>query len=133
MLSRIFAGKMVDRGHIHRVNMLALLLISISFLAFATFHSTLAFCLSGLFIGIGYGMLFPATQSLYVNITDHGKRGTANATYLLSFDLGLAIGMLAGGYITGLFGFSEVYLVSGVLCAIGVVIYWWRRWSWWMR
>lgn len=124
MLSRIFAGKMVDRGHIHRVNMLALLVISVSFVAFAIFHSSFAFCVSGLFIGIGYGMLFPATQTLYVNMAEHNKRGTANATYLLGFDLGLAIGMLAGGFITGILGFSEVYLFSGIVCALSVVIYW---------
>jgi len=124
MLSRIFAGKMVDRGHIHQVNTFALLLIAISFLAFATLHSIVAFCLSGLFIGIGYGMLFPATQMLYVNMAEHSKRGTANATYLLSFDLGLAFGMLAGGFITGIYGFSEIYFFSGVLCILSVLIYW---------
>ncbi len=124
MASRVFAGKLVDKGHIHLINMLALLLISVSLIAFSAFHSIFAFCASGLFIGIGFGMLFPATQTLYVNIAGHNKRGTANATYLLSFDLGLAIGMLAGGFITGTLGFSQVYLVSGIFCGLAILFYW---------
>lgn len=124
MASRIFAGRMVDRGYIHHINLIAFVLIAVSLIAFSVFHNFLAYCASGLFIGIGYGMLFPAMQTLYVNIAGHGKRGTANATYMLSFDLGLAIGMLAGGFISGVMGFSEVYLISGILCAVSIIPYW---------
>lgn len=122
--SRVFAGKLVDRGKIHEVNVSAMAIVAIAFFAFATIHNIYAFCISGLFIGVGFGMMFPALQTLYINLAENSQRGTANSTYLIGFDLGLAIGMLLGGYITGFFSFETLYLVASGLCLFSVLIYW---------
>jgi MFS family permease len=122
--SRVFAGKLVDRGKIHEVNVSAMAIVAVSFLVFALVHNIYAFCISGLFIGVGFGMMFPALQTLYINLVENNRRGTANSTYLIGFDLGLALGMLVGGYITGIFSFEALYLIASVLCAVSVVVYW---------
>lgn len=124
IISRVFAGKLVDRGYVHQVSMGALITISCAFLVFATVHNIYIFCASGIFIGIGFGALFPALQMLYINMAPNSKRGTANSTYYLAFDLGLALGMLAGGYISGIFDFETLYLVSSAVCLISVFVYW---------
>lgn len=124
IMSRVFAGKLVDKGRIHEVNAFAMAIVAIAFLVFALVHNIYAFCLSGLFIGIGFGMMFPALQTLYINLAENNQRGTANSTYLIGFDLGLALGMLVGGYITGYFSFETLYLVASVLCVISVFVYW---------
>lgn len=54
----------------------------------------------------------------------NSKRGTANSTYYLAFDLGLALGMLAGGYISGIFDFEILYIVSAAVCFISIFVYW---------
>jgi MFS family permease len=123
MFSRVFSGRLVDRGYIHTVNISAMLLVSASFLCFALLHNITAFCISGLFIGIGYGMMFPALQTLYINIGQNNERGTANSTYLIGFDLGLALGMLVGGYVTGHVSFEILYQLSSLMCLFGVVMY----------
>lgn len=126
--SRIFAGKLVDRGKIHEVNVVAMTIVAISFLVFATVHSIVAFCAAGLFIGVGFGMMFPALQTLYINLAENNQRGTANSTYLIGFDLGLALGMLIGGYISGHFSFEVLFMVASALCFISVGLYWgWSR------
>jgi MFS family permease len=99
-------------------------IVTASFLVFALVHNIYAFCISGLFIGVGFGMMFPALQTLYINMAENNQRGTANSTYLIGFDLGLALGMLVGGYITGFLSFQSLYLVAAALCGISVVIYW---------
>ncbi len=124
IISRVFAGKLVDRGRIHEVNVSAMAIVAISFFAFASIHNIYAFCISGLFIGVGFGMMFPALQTLYINLAENTQRGTANSTYLIGFDLGLAIGMLLGGYITGFFSFEILYLIASGLCTISTFIYW---------
>lgn len=124
IISRVFAGKLVDRGYVHQVSMGALIVISCAFFVFATVHNIYAFCISGIFIGIGFGALFPALQMLYINMAPNSKRGTANSTYYLAFDLGLALGMLAGGYISGYFDFESLYIVSAAMCLISVFVYW---------
>ncbi len=122
--SRVFAGKLVDRGKIHEVNVSAMAIVAIAFLVFALVHNIYAFCISGLFIGVGFGMMFPALQTLYINLAENNQRGTANSTYLIGFDLGLALGMLVGGYLTGYFSFETLYMVASGLCAVSVVVYW---------
>lgn len=122
--SRVFAGKLVDKGKIHEVNVSAMAIVAIAFLVFALVHNIYAFCISGLFIGVGFGMMFPALQTLYINLTENNQRGTANSTYLIGFDLGLALGMLVGGYLTGYFSFETLYMVASGLCAVSVVVYW---------
>lgn len=124
IVSRVFAGKLVDKGYVHQVSVGALSIISCAFLVFATVHNVYAFCISGIFIGIGFGALFPALQMLYINMAPNSKRGTANSTYYLAFDLGLAIGMLAGGYISGIFNFEILYIVSAGMCLLSVFVYW---------
>lgn len=124
IISRVFAGKLVDRGYLHQVSLGALITISCAFLAFALIHNIYIFCISGIFIGIGYGALFPALQMLYINMAPNSKRGTANSTYYLAFDLGLAIGMLVGGYISGIFDFEILYIVSAGVCFISIFVYW---------
>lgn len=122
--SRVFAGKLVDRGKIHMVNITAMFIVGLSFIMFATVHNIYAFCASGLFIGIGFGMMFPALQTLYINMAENSQRGTANSTYLIGFDLGLALGMLVGGYITGHLSFEILYMVASGLCMLSIVVYW---------
>ncbi len=121
--SRIFSGKLVDKGYIHLVNMLAMGIVALSFFVFATVHTIYAFCIAGLFIGIGFGMMFPALQTLYINLAENNRRGTANSTYLIGFDLGLALGMLFGGYISGIYSFSILFSVSSVLCFLSIFVY----------
>lgn len=123
IVSRIFSGKMVDRGYIHLVNSSSMLIVAISFLGFAVIHNIEAFCISGLFIGIGFGMMFPALQTLYINMAENNQRGTANSTYLVGFDLGLALGMLIGGYISGIYSFETLFLVASGLCILSCIIY----------
>ena len=122
--SRVFAGKLVDKGKIHQVNVSAMTIVAVAFFIFASVHNIYAFCISGLFIGVGFGMMFPALQTLYINMAENSQRGTANSTYLIGFDLGLALGMLVGGYITGFMSFEALYLIAAGLCLLSTIIYW---------
>ncbi|MBX2984681.1 MAG: MFS transporter [Bacteroidia bacterium] len=122
ILSRLL-GKFADKGYLEHM-MVALLAITIGFVGFALLHSIFYYCASALLIGIGYGTLFPALQTMYIDMAPAHKRGTANSTYLTGFDLGIGIGMLVGAYLNGKFGFSNMYLFTAALCFISLVIFW---------
>lgn len=124
ILSRVTSGRFVDRGHIHKVMAVALLVISVGFLGFALLHSIYAFCASAFLIGIGYGTLFPALQTIYINMAPSSKRGTANSTYLTGFDLGIGIGMLLGAYLADHLGFAVMYLITSGACLFALLMYW---------
>jgi MFS family permease len=123
MASRAFAGKLVDRGHVHIVNVVAMLTVAVFLFVFAFMQDIYSFCGVALCIGMGFGSMLPAMQMLYINLAGHRQRGTASATYLLGFDVGVSIGMLLGGYISGLASFERLYIVSSLLCLAGAVMY----------
>lgn len=124
VLSRVNAGKLVDRGYLHAVIISAISIVTIAFFSFAMFHNVYAFNISAFLIGLGYGLLFPALQTIYVNMAPATKRGTANSTYLTGFDLGIGIGLLTGGVMAEYFkGFSSLYLLCSILSIIALVIY----------
>lgn len=124
ILSRVTSGRFVDKGYIHQVMAVALLVIICGFVCFALFHTITAFCLSAFLVGLGYGTLFPALQTIYINMAPSSKRGTANSTYLTGFDLGIGIGMMAGAYIADIYNFSTMYLITASSVLIGLFIYW---------
>lgn len=124
VLSRINSGRFVDRGYLHTVMMIAISAICVGYVTFALLHNIYSYCISAFILGVGYGTLFPALQTIYNNMAHASKRGTANSTYLTGFDLGIGIGMLAGAFIEGHYGFSVMYLFTGALSFIALLIYW---------
>src|SRR5690606_11951140 len=111
IVSRISSGRLVDKGHLHRVIIFAVVVITISFVSFALIHTVYAYNISAFFIGVGYGTLLPALQTIYIEMAPASKRGTANSTYLTGFDLGIGIGMLVGASIAAAWGYENMYLV----------------------
>lgn len=65
-----------------------------------------------LLLGVGFGTMFPAFNTLFVNLAPNNQRGTATSTYLTSWDVGIGIGLTAGGYIAQITSFDMAYFRS---------------------
>jgi predicted MFS family arabinose efflux permease len=120
-LSRIFSGRLVDRGNVHIVSIVATAILAVSFAVFALIHNVYAYSIASFMIGMGFGSIAPVFQTMFVNMGTNNQRGTANSTYLTSFDIGIGTGMLMGGYISAHTEIAMAYLASALLCAIAVV------------
>lgn len=122
-LSRIFSGKLVDRGKmllVIKVGIAAgglafVLLGAIPYLGIPNRYLSTALYVSALMIGVGYGTLFPAMNSLFVALAPNNKRGTATSTYLTTWDVGIGAGLLGGGCLSEWTSFSMTFLVGGLL------------------
>lgn len=123
MTSRVLSGKLVDKGYLHQIILLAMSLVAFSFFCFAYFSTMWSFFLSALGMGLSFGALLPALQTLYVNMATAERRGTANATYLTGFDLGIGVGMLLGARIADKYTFETMYYIPVVLTLIAIVVY----------
>lgn len=77
--------------------------------------------LSAVFIGIGYGSLFPCMQTLAIQSVEKQRMGHAISTFFTLFDVGLALGSVIMGYCIAYFDYSWTYL----LCAVIVVVTLW--------
>ena len=71
-----------------------------------------------LMLGVGFGIMFPAYNTLFVNLAPNKQRGTATSTYLTSWDVGIGIGMLTGGYIAEISSFDKAYLFGACLTIV---------------
>ncbi len=127
MLSRLIGGKWVDRGHLTDVCSLGCVLASLSIIlltvaGFTTTITSLLFNSSALLSGLGYGLIFPAMNTLFVNLARHDQRGTASATYMTTWDVGIGLGMLFGGMLGDYIDFAYVFGISS-LCNIASTIF----------
>jgi len=123
MFSRMLGGKLVDRGRLNEVSVVAMILLTIGMLLLSSFHHPAAFFSSAFISGFGFGLLFPALQTLMVNLSSHHQRGTAISTFFTAFDLGVGTGMFLGGKIAEMMGLSRSFLVGGALTFISIFYY----------
>ena len=130
--SRIVAGKQVDKGYVTQCIhvgyypvILAFLMLGMCRFVVAD-HATLAtvmFYIAPSLLGIGFGVMFPAMNTLYINLARHDQRATATSTYLTAWDVGIGIGVTASGIIAQHFTFYMVYLVGSVICLVSLLIF----------
>ena len=121
--SRILSGRYVDRGYIHIIALLSQCLLAVALVLFSFIHNIFVFCGMALLCGVAFGSMIPAFQTLFVNMAHHNQRGTANSTYLTSFDVGIGVGMLLGGFIASFADLATAYLVGGCLALVSVPYY----------
>ena len=132
-VSRLFSGRQVDKGRITLVISLGMYLAAATFFLLAALkelmHWNPVFS-SYLYIGIAlsqgvaFGTMFPAFNTLFVNLAPNNQRGTATSTYLTSWDVGIGIGLMAGGSIAQeLGGFNYAYLSGACLTVLSTIFF----------
>ncbi|MCR5496394.1 MAG: MFS transporter [Paludibacteraceae bacterium] len=130
-LSRIFSGKLVDRGKmllVIKVGIAAggfayLLLGALPYLGIPSDYMRATFFGVALLIGMGYGTIFPAMNSLFVALAPNNKRGTATSTYLTSWDIGIGVGLFGGGCLSEWTSFSTTFCVGGLLDMVALTLF----------
>ena len=131
-ISRLFSGKMVDRGKITQVIAFGMYIVGICFFGLAACGRFMAWDASlgsviffgiALFLGTGFGTMFPAFNSMFVNLAPNNKRGTATSTYLTSWDVGIGVGLTLGGYIAHISDFQHAYFMGGCLTVVSILLF----------
>jgi len=79
--------------------------------------------LSAVFIGIGYGTLFPCLQTVAIQTVNKQRMGHAISTFFTLFDLGLALGSVLMGILIAWMGFQLTYLLCAVLVLLTLLLY----------
>ena len=138
MLSRIQGGKALRQGRLtHNASegmvislvgyTLFILLPTLGGSQFFTLHSSLftyiGYYSSAILIGLGNGHMWPAFQNMMISMAHHNERGTANSTILISWDVGMGLGILAGGAIAEHYGYNAAFWTVAVVNAVGVILY----------
>ncbi len=131
-VSRMFSGRQVDHGKITQVIMAGIVIVIFCYIGlfvceplFAVSEALVKIILYGsaLALGVGSGMMFPAFNTMFVNLGRNDQRGTATSTYLTSWDVGIGIGLVTGGVIGEAYSFSYAYLIGAVLCIVSLIVF----------
>lgn len=123
LLSKVSTQKMVDDGK-HRILVyISLIILIVTMISFVFLTTGIHLLLAGFFFGVGYGILQPLFQSFVTGTTPAPKRGVANATYLLSYDIGIGIGALFMGFLQESIGLSIGFALTAAAYIIGGIIY----------
>ena len=132
IVSRLFSGKMVDKGKVTQTIALGLGITVFALLGLGLCHyvnaigsdyTAVAFLLIALCCGLGFGAAFPSFNALFINLGTHAQRGTATSTYLTTWDLGLGIGIFSGGMLAEHFSFSTAYLVASASVLVSLIFF----------
>jgi len=78
---------------------------------------------SALLIGLGNGHMWPAFQNMTICVAPNSQRGTANSTILVSWDLGMGLGILIGGVIAEHLGYDAAFWAVALVNACGVATF----------
>jgi len=130
-ISRFFSGRLVDQGKLVPVITWGTALSLLSFLMLAALklidnnHIVLImFYVVSLLMGVGYGLIFPAYNTLFVNLAPNNRRATASSTYMTSWDIGIGLGLISGGWLADSGGgLSLAYLAGGFIAGISCLFF----------
>ena len=78
---------------------------------------------SAILIGLGNGHMWPAFQNMTINVAHNNQRGTANSTILISWDIGMGLGILVGGIVSELLGYGAAFWTVVLVNASGVACF----------
>ena len=136
ILSRLQGGKALRNGRVTHNAGSGMVISLVGYTLFIlvptlsslfTLHSSLFTSLgyygSALLIGLGNGHMWPAFQNMTINVAHNNQRGTANSTILISWDIGMGLGILVGGVVSELLGYSAAFWTVVLVNASGVACF----------
>ena len=123
ILSRLAGSRTLRRGLILQNAAVGVSIALVGYLIFAGLHNKWGFYGAALIIGLGNGHLFPAFQTMFLNLATNDQRGTANSTFLVSWDIGIGIGIMAGGTLAEHFGYNTAFWVAAAANGFSVLTY----------
>ena len=122
ILSRLQGGKALRQGRVTHNAGEGMVISLIGYTLFIIVPTWWGYYGSALLIGLGNGHMWPAFQNMTINVAHNNQRGTANSTILISWDIGMGLGILVGGVIAEFLGYAAAFWTvvfvnaSGVAC-----------------
>lgn len=120
ILSRLVGARSLRQGKVVQNASRGIALSLFGYLAFAAVHNAWGYYGAAVIIGLGNGHLWPALQTMFVNMAHSNQRGTANSTMLTSWDAGVGLGVVGGGCVAEYMGYVPAFWAAWIvnLCAV---------------
>jgi predicted MFS family arabinose efflux permease len=123
ILARVFVGKVMDNRGPNGLVFFGLLITVAGLLMMSYIETFWPLMLSGVFVGIGNGIIMPTVQTMAINMVPMERRGAANATFFSAVDLGIGAGSIALGYVAEFFGIASMFFICGLILFLPLLFY----------
>lgn len=121
--SRIQGSKALAKGKIVENCIAGILLSSAGYVLFAAVQQEWAYYLSAALIGLGNGHMYPAFLNMFIKMARNDQRGTANSSILTSWDIGMGVGIVAGGFLLQYFSYISAFWGAAVMQLAGTLLF----------
>ena len=123
MASRLQGSKALRQGRVTYNAGSGMVISLVGYTLFILVPNDVGYYGSALLIGLGNGHMWPAFQNMTINVAQNNQRGTANSTILISWDIGMGLGILLGGVIAEYFGYGAAFWTVVAVNATGVLTF----------
>ena len=122
-LSRLFAGRLFDKGYISHLILVGLALTGAGMLWLGYAMNPTQFLAAGVINGLGFGTLTSTCQTAVNSLVKPNERGAVNSTYMISYDLGAGVGSLLIGFLSDKVSIEEIYRYTAFLIILSAGIF----------
>lgn len=124
ILSRLQGNKALRQGKIAYNAAIGVCVSLGGYLLFAAVPNEIGYYGAALVIGLGNGHMYPAYQNMFIDLAPHSQRGTANSSILVAWDVGVGLGILLGGVLSEIYGYSTAFWCAWIANLIGFLGFW---------
>ncbi|WP_257224646.1 MFS transporter [Acinetobacter sp. YH16055] len=123
LVVRPWVGKVYDRKGPSAVIYPSFICFAIGLVIVSFLTNQWVLWISAVFMGIGYGSVFPCLQTVAIQTVEKARMGHAISTFFALFDIGLAVGSVMMGVLIAYFGFQATYLFCAVMVLFTLWMY----------
>ena len=123
LLVRPWVGKLYDSKGPSAVIYPSFVFFTIGLVIVSFLNNQWVMWLSAVFMGIGYGSVFPCLQTVAIQSVEKPRMGHAISTFFTLFDLGMAIGSVLMGVLIAWYGYSLTYMLCALITLLTLVLY----------
>lgn len=121
--SRLQGSKALAKGRIVQNCSAGICLSLAGFILFAAVPKEWAYYLSAALIGLGNGHMYPAFLNMFIKMARTDQRGTANSSILTSWDIGMGLGMVTGGFLLQYISYSAAFWGAAIVQLAGTLLF----------
>ena len=123
IVSRLLGSRSLRSGKLTENALHGMIFSTAGYVLFVACANHVGYYLSALLIGLGNGLIWPAFLNMIIAMAYNNQRGTANSTLLVSWDVGIGLGVLIGGFLVEFTGYAITFLMVAVAQIVGAALF----------
>ena len=101
----------------------SIVLYTVGMLILSQANSVSIILISGIILGLSYGVLNPCLQNIVMKQTAPQKSGAATATFFFFSDFGYGVGSFVLGFIANFSDYRTMYIASAIVSFVSLIFY----------